>query len=90
MFLLEEWRHYMLDRMNQIKVVCCSDSDLMAIEGYLSLDNVVAIFRRTRIDISEFEVAQVFRQVVQSNYSSLSLMERLVKFVFPTICLGTD
>ncbi|ETW04684.1 hypothetical protein, variant [Aphanomyces invadans] len=86
LFLLEEWRHYMLDRMNQIKVVCCSDSDLMAIEGYLSLDNVMAIFRRTGINISELEVAQVFRQVVQSNYSSLSLMERLVKFVFPILC----
>ncbi|ETV65299.1 hypothetical protein, variant [Aphanomyces astaci] len=88
LLLLEEWRHYMLDRMNQIKVVCCSDSNLMAIEGYLSLDNVIAIFRRTGIDISELEVAQVFRQVVQSNYSSLSLMERLVKFVFPILCHG--
>ncbi|RLO13955.1 hypothetical protein DYB28_000649 [Aphanomyces astaci] len=85
-----QWRHYMLDRMNQIKVVCCSDSNLMAIEGYLSLDNVIAIFRRTGIDISELEVAQVFRQVVQSNYSSLSLMERLVKFVFPILCHGGD
>ncbi|RHY28874.1 hypothetical protein DYB32_005635 [Aphanomyces invadans] len=90
LFLLEEWRHYMLDRMNQIKVVCCSDSDLMAIEGYLSLDNVMAIFRRTGINISELEVAQVFRQVVQSNYSSLSLMERLVKFVFPILCHVED
>ncbi|RHY67818.1 hypothetical protein DYB30_006317 [Aphanomyces astaci] len=90
LLLLEEWRHYMLDRMNQIKVVCCSDSNLMAIEGYLSLDNVIAIFRRTGIDISELEVAQVFRQVVQSNYSSLSLMERLVKFVFPILCHVVD
>ncbi|KAF0698133.1 Aste57867_11229 [Aphanomyces stellatus] len=85
LFLLEEWRHYMLDRMNQIKVICCSDADLMSIEGYLSLDNMLVIFRRAGIAISEFEVAQVFRQVVQSNYSSLSLMDRIVKFAFPLL-----
>ncbi|KAF0744816.1 hypothetical protein Ae201684P_018666 [Aphanomyces euteiches] len=85
LFLLEEWRRYILERMNQIKVTCCSDTDLMSVDGYLSLDNLEGIFRRTRVDMSELQVAQVFRQVVQSNYSRLSLLDRIVKSVFPIL-----
>ncbi|OQR99170.1 hypothetical protein THRCLA_06597 [Thraustotheca clavata] len=86
LFLLEEWRRHVLNRMNQVRVMCCADKDLLAVDGYLSVEQLLVVFRRSGISMSDNEAAQIFRKVLQAKTSPLSTLDRIVKYVFPIIC----
>ncbi|EQC31055.1 hypothetical protein SDRG_11241 [Saprolegnia diclina VS20] len=93
LFLLEEWRRHVLDRMGQVRVMCIADKDLLASDGYLSLDQLLVVFRRSGLSVSEVEGAQVLRKVLQGAATAttastphLSMLDRIVAHVFPIAC----
>jgi len=90
LFLLDEWRRYLLNRINQIQIVCCADDHLNAIDGFLTIDNLLSIFRRSTIQCTMDDVADMFRKVIQTGNSTQeeSLSSRIVKFVIPFLTSG--
>ncbi|OQR96690.1 hypothetical protein ACHHYP_13815 [Achlya hypogyna] len=86
LLLLEEWRRHVLNRMNQVRVMCCADKDLLAVDGYLSLDQLLVVFRRSGLSVSEVEAAQILRKVLQASATQPSILDRIVSQVFGIAC----
>lgn len=65
MFMMMEWRKYIVKRLNQVSVACYQlETKLFEIDGFFTMDMLENIFKNTRIEANSSQLAVAFRNVV--------------------------
>lgn len=61
---LEEWKIYILHRMNEVRVICCALEDEMAqFEALLQIDVIASVLQKMNITFSNEDLCVVFRRL---------------------------
>ncbi|GMF32914.1 unnamed protein product [Phytophthora fragariaefolia] len=63
-FALHEWRRYILQRLNEIRVTCCAvEEELAQFEDLLQLETLAGILQRTEIAYTSEDLCVIFRRL---------------------------
>lgn len=63
-FILQEWRRYVLHRLNEIRVACCeAENDLLHFEKLLQLEMLSSILQKVNITFTSEDLCVILRRL---------------------------
>ncbi|TMW64108.1 hypothetical protein Poli38472_014225 [Pythium oligandrum] len=93
-FALHEWKRYIIQRMNEIRVICCTmEEEASQFEKHLHIDFIASVLQKANITFSNDELCAVFRRLCATQPRGVSKVKKFMTeddFVSDTRRVSTD